>query len=464
MDRFTCTCTPAIRIAETGRYILPQHHAIASEQLAASLPVGVYPPVRFGRDGVSINAIMLADDDMAALADLIPDGSKKPLGGYYVGDMNTMELKVHWPGHYDRRTQVAETLPLCALARVAGVTKPVPYTKAQIAANVAKVVVTAMTHCLHHRPHGHGCWSVSADQTRGLTWSSVYLVAIHHRGGDTYQPELHVALSLRPPLFPEPNVRAIQGAPTACSCARALKDEESGMYVLPQRPATMKRFMGETWPAGTFPSIFFGQSGPLSIETLTRYSADQLKRVLPNSLDKPFEDCYKDWKLTRIKVKVHWPDHDDKETHVSHDVPLADHDGSHHINTIQLAMEVASTVRAAIHNCNIYRPQRHCCWAIAPTDRYGLTKRCIYLVALHHVGGITYQPELHVAPSVPPYQFPPPFPVPPEEVLVYQAGPWVEVGRGAGSSRVLDPKLGVQSLSRPKNDRATTSISGAPAP
>lgn len=91
----TCSCTPAVKKQATGRYILPQLLAVAPQYLATRWPSGTYPSVYFGQDGVSVNTIMAAGNDMAALARIIPGGSEKPFKSYWVGEENIMLLRVH---------------------------------------------------------------------------------------------------------------------------------------------------------------------------------------------------------------------------------------------------------------------------------------------------------------------------------------------------------------------------------
>lgn len=49
----------------------------------------------------------------------------------------------------------------------------------------------------------------------------------------------------------------------------------------------------------------------------------------------------------------------------------------------------------------------HCCWIVGlDNDPYGLTARDVYLIALRHIDACTFVPELHVAPSRPPFELP----------------------------------------------------------
>lgn len=147
------------------------------------------------------------------------------------------------------------------------------------------------------------------DEKRDITWSCVYLMAIHHVGGNTYQPELHIDMSPKPPLFPALSQTA-QHARRAgmvvppCICTPARKDEETGMHVLPQRPPVVRKTILAQWPTGTFRSVFFGKSEPLSVLMLDGTSADKLQEQVPNALEKPFEGSYNE-AFDRIKVKVH---------------------------------------------------------------------------------------------------------------------------------------------------------------
>ncbi|TFY57154.1 hypothetical protein EVJ58_g7202 [Rhodofomes roseus] len=383
-----CSCTPAIKIEATGRYILPQTLAVAPQQLATRLPFGTYSSVYFGRNGVSIDAIMAARNDMAVLAHNIPGGYEKPLKSSRGRDKTTMELRVHWPDH-DYHTQAADNLPFSAAT--AG-----SFNRAQIAGSVGRVVADAMSRCCQYRPREHCCWAVGTDDTHSVTWRCVYLMAIHHIGGVTYQPELHVDMSLKPPLFRVPALSqttqqarlAGMIAPT-CYCTRTDKDEKSGMYVLPQRVAVVRKTVLAQWPVRTFPSVVFGRSKPLPILMLDANSADVLQEKVPNALETPFEEYYSE-QFTNIKIKVYWPDHD-FHTDTTEVVSLMAQ--GRHITKAQLAKEVARTVRLATND--------HCCWAVLPkdddTDFANILHRT-YLVALHHIGGVSFQPEIHIAP------------------------------------------------------------------
>ncbi|KZT66179.1 hypothetical protein DAEQUDRAFT_798179 [Daedalea quercina L-15889] len=183
-----------------------------------------------------------------------------------------------------------------------------------------------------------------------------------------------------------------------CSCTRANLDPGTGRYTLPQRDAPVLKRFATKYPANTFPSIYFGNNG-LSMEELIVSSRETLQDTMPDSLDRPFEPyCVE--AFNKIKVRVHWPDHKDNDTYQAQDILLRNADSE------------ISRLGLITARCVLHRPPKHCCWAVTYNNREkALTRHCIYLVAIHHVGGNTYQPELHVAPSRPPHLFPPPEPM-----------------------------------------------------
>ncbi|KAH9922419.1 uncharacterized protein B0H18DRAFT_956299 [Fomitopsis serialis] len=168
-------------------------------------------------------------------------------------------------------------------------------------------------------------------------------------------------------------------------------------------------------PGGTFPSVYFGM-GDLSVYTLTRTTEEVLSNRIPGGLATPFRTHNASESLKdKIRIRVHWPNHDDDSTHVAQNFSLR----TGHITVVQLAQSVSSVVKRVMEHCMLERnrPPNHCCWGVNELKQYGLTGECVYLFALHHVGGMTFQPELHVAPSMQPHLFPSPRPATYEDLV-----------------------------------------------
>ncbi|KAH9911494.1 uncharacterized protein B0H18DRAFT_1110111 [Fomitopsis serialis] len=181
-----CHCTPADHDYELRRDILPQRPALVDENLARQLFAGSYPSVFFGR-GLSIDALSRTNN-FEEIANMMRDpGWDKPFDQVRVGNDHKILVKVNWPDHDPLDTAHGEYVPLEAANRPG-----IPSTKAQLALLVGQVVMRAMERVKNNRPGDHRCWAVSTNEEDGLTKRCVYLYAIHHVGGFTYQPELQV--------------------------------------------------------------------------------------------------------------------------------------------------------------------------------------------------------------------------------------------------------------------------------
>lgn len=67
-------------------------------------------------------------------------------------------------------------------------------------------------------------------------------------------------------------------------------------------------------------------------------------------------------------------------------------------------MKVSPTFRTLARHSRVFPQhvaqddsQEECCWAVSTGAGPGLRRCCVYLVELVHLGGVTYQPELHIA-------------------------------------------------------------------
>ncbi|KAH9922417.1 uncharacterized protein B0H18DRAFT_1212646 [Fomitopsis serialis] len=365
------------------RDILPQRLAPVPDRSARRWPMNCDPSVHFGR-GISIDTLLTKN--IALIAGMMHDDWHPSSKRFWSGNDQKIYVKVQWPDHNTQDTRYAET------GIALGSTNYV--NKAKLAIDVGQVVDEMMERVLANRPGEHRCWAVSTNEKLGLTRRDVYLYALHYVGGYTFQPELQVDPSRQRRLFP-----AIKAPTAKCPCTPAERSAATGMYVLPGHKACLKASDAKDHPAGVFPTVHCGKNG-FSIYKILSTAESELAGMLHDDMDTPFR---KYPQLSKIRLAIYWPDHAELTRQVV-DIPVVK-DGLH-ITKAQLARRVCEITAAVMEKCRMATPQQHCCWAIATEKEYGLTNECIYLFDLHHVGGIMFHPEFHVAPSKAPHLFP----------------------------------------------------------
>ncbi|KAI0714487.1 hypothetical protein C8Q72DRAFT_799122 [Fomitopsis betulina] len=180
---------------------------------------------------------------------------------------------------------------------------------------------------------------------------------------------------------------------STCSCRMSIVNARTGRHLLLQ---------GRVYPAPetpdnclTLPSIRFGRCG-LALDHFDK--EDNAERSLPRALKKPLER-YSSEGLTHITVQVTWPSHGRDRAPFGVEIAVKDRRGEA-LTMAELWRKASSAITDVMKHVAQDDSQEECCWAVSTGAGPGLRRCCVYLVELVHLGGVTYQPELHIAQSV----------------------------------------------------------------
>ncbi|EPS93398.1 hypothetical protein FOMPIDRAFT_1056018 [Fomitopsis schrenkii] len=213
------------------------------------------------------------------------------------------------------------------------------------------------------------------------------------------------------------------GTVTPCTCAR-IRDVLTGRIVVPLvlPGGDIMMQMAKKYPQGTFAPVIFGIQG-VDVHSLADPRTSEVDLVaqgrMPHASDTPFAQYLHMPQFTGVRhitVRINWPDHVRKTKVpwpdrpvvqtaglVEEDIPLLYREGGKtvHLTASKLMMRVGMIVEKALQDVeNFYRgenPPKHRCWGVArDVSRCGILRREVFVKALHHVGGITFQPELQI--------------------------------------------------------------------